>query len=118
MSATPPTDPSRQARAFRRAPASPLSGRFYVRRVSGVLPPFGVTKHLEGGRGCTYLFGIPFGRFTISGRRFIYDFWPIVDELEPERDDGVLVGRGKLFGTLTFCRFRLELAPARRDELV
>jgi hypothetical protein len=87
------------------------SGRFKVRWVSGFLPPVGVTKRLEGGRGCTYLFGIPVGRFTISGRRFIYDFWPIVDELDPEREDGVLMGRGRVFGFLTFCRFRLEPAP-------
>jgi hypothetical protein len=84
-----------------------VTGWFRVSRVSGLLPPIGVTKHLEGRRGRTYLFGIPFGRFTISGRRFIYDFWPIVDELEAEHDNGGVAGRGRLFGVLTFCRFRL-----------
>lgn len=84
-----------------------MTGWFDVVWISGLLPPVGVTKHLEGGRGCTYLFGIPFGRFVISGRRFIYDVWPIVDELDPEREDGKIIGRGRLFGALTFCRFRL-----------
>ena len=93
------------------APNVLLSGWFKVRWVSGLLPPVGVTKRLEGRRGCTYLFGLPFGCFTVSGRRFVYDFWPIVDELEAEGDDGVLVGRGRLFGALTFCRFRLEPSP-------
>jgi hypothetical protein len=90
-----------------------VTGWFKVGWVSGLLPPIGVTKRLDEGRGCTYLFGIPFGRFVVSGRRFIYDFWPIIDELEPELEDGGVVGRGRLFGALTFCRFRLTRLPER-----
>lgn len=84
------------------------AGRYYVRRISGFLPPFGVTKRLKGNRGTTYLFGIPFGDFAIVGSRFIYARWPIVDEI----DEGggaphIMRGRGTIRG-LTFCRFRLE----------
>ena len=84
------------------------SGRYRVRWVSGFLPPFGVSKRIDGRSGCTYLFGLAFGRFVIVGRRFVYRRWPIVDEIEPK--GGVLFGRGRLFGFLTFCRFRLEPA--------
>lgn len=84
-------------------------GRYRVRRVSGLLPPFGVTKRIEEGAGCTYLFGLAVGRFVIVGRRFVYRWWPIVDELEPatRARNGEIEGRGRLFGFLTFCRFRL-----------
>jgi hypothetical protein len=84
-----------------------LDGKFRVRRVSGWLPPFGVTKRIDGSRGMTYLFGIPVGAFRVLGRRFVYRWWPIVDEIDGEDDRGIL-GRGRLFGVLTFCRFRLE----------
>jgi hypothetical protein len=82
------------------------SGHFRVRRISGLLPPFGVTKRIDGRQGCTYLFGVAVGRFAVVGRRFIYRRWPIVDEVEPDGDR--FVGRGRLFGVFTFCRFRLE----------
>jgi hypothetical protein len=85
-----------------------LTGRFKVRRLSGFLPPFGVTKRIDERRGCTYLFGLPFGWFRVVGRRLIYDAWPIIDELDPPRPDGTVTGRGRLFGLVTFCRFRLE----------
>ena len=102
-----------------------LSGRYRVKRLSGLLPPFGVSKVIEGHQGCTYLFGIPVGRFRVVGRRFIYRRWPIVDELDkPAREAGIpqpdahpgqerrrpgsVTGRGRLLGFLTFCRFRLE----------
>jgi hypothetical protein len=92
-----------------------------VRRISGLLPPVGVTKRIEGERGCTYLFGVPFGRFTVSGNRFIYDRWPIVDELEPNDGTSLCEGSGMFFGRFRFCRFRLEPASLgddvdRRDE--
>jgi len=85
----------------------PLVGLFRVRRVSGWLPPFGVTKRIDGARGVTCLFGLPVGRFRVIGRRFVYRWWPIIDEIDGEDERGVL-GRGRLFGFLTFCRFRLE----------
>src|SRR3954463_14638599 len=62
----------------------PPAGRFRVRRVSGLLPPFGVTKRIDGSRGMTYLFGVPVGAFRVIGRRFVYKWWPIVDELDGE----------------------------------
>jgi hypothetical protein len=86
-----------------------LGGRFRVRRVSGLLPPFGVTKRIDGRHGCTYLFGWAVGRFVVVGRRFVYRWWPIVDEIDPpDGRDGTFLGRGRLFGFLTFCRFRME----------
>ncbi|HEY0710692.1 MAG TPA: hypothetical protein VGG33_28065 [Polyangia bacterium] len=84
-----------------------LVGSYRVKRISGFLPPFGVSKRLERTWGCTYLFGIPFGRFDISGRRFVYRFWPIVDVIDV-LDGTRIEGRGRLFGFFTFCRFRLE----------
>jgi hypothetical protein len=87
-------------------------GEFRVRRVSGLLPPFGVTKRIHGSTGVTCLFGVPVGKFRVDGRRFVYTRWPVVDELDPEDGrGGVSSGRGRLFGALTFCRFRLELKP-------
>jgi hypothetical protein len=83
------------------------SGAFRVRRVSGLLPPFGVTKRIDGSKGTTYLFGLAFGSFRVLGRRFVYKWWPIVDELDSEDADGWL-GRARLFGIWTFCHFRLE----------
>jgi hypothetical protein len=90
-----------------------LVGRFRVRRLSGLLPP-GVSKRIDGASGCTYLFGVPLGRFDVVGRRFVYRRWPVVDELD-EPDDTTtgspwagVTGAGRLFGRLTFCRFRLE----------
>jgi len=84
-----------------------LSGTFRVRRLSGLLPPFGVTKRIDGATGMTYLFGIPVGKFRVIGRRFVYRWWPIVDEIDGDDGDGYR-GRGRLFGLLTFCHFRLD----------
>jgi hypothetical protein len=84
-----------------------LTGRFRVRRISGLLPPFGVTKRIEGAKGVTYLFGLPVGRFRVIGQRFVYKWWPIVDEIDGDDRHGYW-GRGRLFGVLTFCRFRLD----------
>ncbi len=86
-------------------PPSP-AGHFRVARISGLLPPFGVTKRIGPRDGCTYLFGLPFGRFDVVDGRFVYRFWPIVDEVERE-GDRTFRGRGRIFG-LTFCHFRLE----------
>lgn len=84
-----------------------LAGTFRVRRISGLLPPFGVTKRIDGLNGVTLFFGLPVGRFRVIGRRFVYRRWPIVDELDGADARGTL-GRGRLFGFLTFCHFRLE----------
>jgi len=97
-------------------------GRYDVKRISGLLPPWGVTKRIdfEGGRleGCTYLLGLPVGRFRVEGHRFVYRRWPIVDVLDEVPQDHaqgvassggwVAKGRGRLFGIFTFCHFRLE----------
>jgi hypothetical protein len=86
-------------------------GRWQVVRVSGLLPPVGVTKRIAGDEGCTYLFGVPIGRFHIeAGRpvRFVYRFWPIVDELDvPPDGPSAARGRGLVFGHV-FCRFALR----------
>jgi len=84
-------------------------GRYKVARISGLLPPWGVTKKLWETTGCTYLFGLPIGRFRIKGDRFVYLRWPIVDRLEPEEDEP---GRGRkgvglIAGFIPFCRFQL-----------
>jgi hypothetical protein len=83
-----------------------LTGHFRVKRLSGLLPPFGVSKRIDGRTGYTSLFGLPVARFRVVGHRLVYRRWPIVDELRP--DGNAFVGRGRLFGIVTFCRFRLE----------
>jgi hypothetical protein len=85
-----------------------FTGTFRVRRLSGLLPPFGVTKRIAGATGVTYLFGLPVGKFRVIGRRFVYTWWPIIDEIDDGDDRQGYRGRGRLFGILTFCRFRLE----------
>lgn len=81
-----------------------LRGEWYVRRVSGLLPPL-VTKSIGRDTGTTYWFGVPFGRFDVRGLKLLYRLWPIQDELERWGDS--FVGRGLIFGR-EFCRFRLE----------
>ena len=83
----------------------PLAGHWRVRRISGFLPP-GVTKRIGPADGCTYLFGIPVGHFRVEWPRFIYRFWPVVDQLQ-EDTPGAFTGEGRLWGR-RFCRFRLE----------
>lgn len=96
-----------------------FDGDFYVRRVSGLLPPFGVTKRIANDQGRTYLFRLPVGRFRVIGRRFVYRWWPIVDEMDRGAltlagdGDRTMSGRGRLFGFITFCRFRLEPMDSR-----
>ena len=82
-----------------------LQGKWRVRRVSGLLPP-GFTKQIGATEGRTLFLGIPIGRFHLDGRRLVYRRWPVVDEIE-QRPDGVLMGRGRIFG-VAFCHFRLE----------
>ncbi len=82
-----------------------LAGQWRVRRVSGFLPP-GVTKRIGPGDGWTYLLGVPVGHFRVVWPRFLYRFWPVVDELE-ESAPGRFVGTGRLLGW-RFCRFALE----------
>jgi len=65
-----------------------------------------VSKLIGRDRGCTFLFGVPLASFDVKERSFVYHLWPIVDKIESI--DGQLLGRGRLFGRLTICRFRLE----------
>jgi hypothetical protein len=90
------------------AAGADFTGRWRVRRISGLLPPLGVTKRIGPRGGRTLLFGIPVGRFVVDGLRFVYTRWPIVDVLAPSgaRSDS-FDGEGRLFGR-RFCRFRLE----------
>jgi hypothetical protein len=82
-----------------------LDGVWRVEREAGLLPPFGLTKKIEDGRGSTRAMGIPVAPFRVAGRTLVYRGWPVRDELEP-RTDGSWAGRGLLLGR-EFCRFRL-----------
>ena len=84
---------------------SPLDGRWRVHRVSGVLPPFGVRKRIQQGRGWTLLGPIPVASFDVRGATLVYRHLPVRDELERQAD-GTWLGRGLLWGR-EFCRFRL-----------
>jgi hypothetical protein len=81
-----------------------LEGSWRVERVSGFLPPAGVTKRIENDHGWTLVAGIPVAPFRVVGHTLVYRGWPVRDELEP--DAGSWRGRGLLFGR-EFCRFRL-----------
>jgi hypothetical protein len=82
-----------------------LDGRWRVERESGLLPPFGVTKHIRSDRGSTCLFGVPVAFFRVRGAKLVYRGLPVEDDLSP-RPDGSWSGRGRLLGR-EFCRFRL-----------
>jgi hypothetical protein len=82
-----------------------LSGRWRVERVSGLLPPRGVRKRIDRGRGTTWVGPIPVGFFRIEDRMLDYAGWPIRDELRPA-ENGEWIGRGLIFGR-QFCVFRL-----------
>jgi hypothetical protein len=82
-----------------------LDGIWRVEREAGVLPPFGLSKKIEGGEGWTRALGLPVAPFRVAGRALVYRGWPLRDELEP-RADGSWTGRGLLLGR-EFCRFRL-----------
>ena len=89
---------------------SSLEGTWRVERVSGLLPPLGLSKRIAGGRGWTLAAGLPVAAFRLEGTALVYRLWPIRDELEPAGDTS-WNGRGLVFGR-EFCRFRL-VRPAR-----
>jgi hypothetical protein len=82
-----------------------LEGSWRVERVSGLLPPFGLSKRISGDRGWTLAAGVPVAPFRVSGTSLVYIGWPVRDELT-RRPDGTWAGRGLLAGR-EFCRFRL-----------
>ena len=82
-----------------------LDGAWRVERVSGALPPFGVSKRIFGDGGWTLLAGVPAAYFLVHGQTLDYVGWPVKDVLTP-REDGTWDGRGLMFGR-EFCRFRL-----------
>lgn len=82
-----------------------IDGAWRIERRSGLLPPFGLTKRIEGGRGWTFFFGIPVGSFRVNGRRLEYVAWPVVDVMDP-RPDGSWEGSA-LVGRWEFAQFRL-----------
>ena len=89
-----------------------LEGTWRVERVSGVLPPFGLSKRIEGGSGWTRAAGVRVAPFDVDGQALDYLLLPLRDELAP-RPDGTWDGRGLAFGR-EFCRFRL--VPADPDD--
>jgi len=84
---------------------SELVGDWRVERVSGLLPPWGVRKHIGPRTGSTRLGPVPLGFFRVRGRTLDYVAWPVRDQLRPGAE-GQWVGRGLAFGR-EFCRFRL-----------
>lgn len=84
---------------------APLDGTWRVERIAGWIPPAGLRKHIDRGRGSTRLAGIPVGLFAVRRRSLVYRALPLRDELEP-LGDGSWSGRGLVFGR-EFCRFRL-----------
>jgi hypothetical protein len=91
-----------------------LDGVWRVERVSGVLPPVGLSKRIFGDGGWTLLGGVPTSYFRVRARgvgraELDYVGLPVTDELTP-RDDGSWGGRGLMFGR-EFCRFRLIRDP-------
>lgn len=91
-------------------PVAPLVGRWRVRRESGVLPNFGLSKSIApDGRGVTRVLGLPLLPFRLralpdGGAKLRYRLLPLEDTLA--RDGETWVGRGFLLGR-EFCRFRL-----------
>lgn len=90
-----------------------LDGVWRVERVSGALPPFGVSKRIFGPSGWTLVGGLPAAPFNVrvetDGATLDYVGLPVRDELTP-REDGDWDGRGLLAGR-EFCRFRLRREP-------
>jgi hypothetical protein len=84
---------------------SALEGRWRVHRLSGVLPPLGVRKHIRQGRGWTLVGAVPVASFDVRDTTLVYRCLPVRDELERQAD-GTWLGRGLLWGR-EFCRFRL-----------
>ena len=90
----------------------PRDGCWRVHRLSGVLPPFGVRKRIQQGRGWTLVGPIPVASFHVRGTTLVCRGLPIRDELEWQAD-GTWLGRGLLRGR-EFCRFRLVEAKRAR----
>jgi hypothetical protein len=82
-----------------------LDGVWRVERESGLLPPFGLSKIIQGGTGWTRAAGLPVAPFRVAGRTLVYRGWPVRDELTA-RPDGSWSGRGVVMGR-EFCSFRL-----------
>jgi hypothetical protein len=80
-------------------------GHWRVERLSGLLLPWGLRKHIGPRTGSTRLGPFPLGLFRVRGRMLDYTLWPLRDELRPAAG-GEWVGRGLIFGR-EFCRFRL-----------
>ena len=82
-----------------------LDGVWRVEREAGILPPFGLSKRIEGRTGWTLLAGVPVAYFHVDGTTLVYRGWPVRDELSP-RGDGTWGGRATVLGR-EFGRFRL-----------
>lgn len=85
-----------------------VTGTYRVERESGLLPPWGIGKRIQGDRGVTTVLGVPVASFTRVGNTLIYDWLPVRDRLT--RDGDGWRGEAKL-GDISFCSFRL-----RRDQ--
>jgi hypothetical protein len=86
-----------------------LEGDWLVRRVSGLLPPRGLSKRIGGRSGSTRLGRLPLAPFRVDDGALVYRWLPVRDELTP-LGDGTWAGRGLVFGR-EFCRFRLVRPP-------
>jgi hypothetical protein len=90
-----------------------LDGDWRVERVSGVLPPVSISKHVQGTSGVTRVgpFRIPF-RVVGTTLRYRPPLNAFADELEPG-DEGFL-GRATVLGR-EYARFRLVPDARARD---
>jgi hypothetical protein len=73
-------------------------GTWQVGRVSGFLPPFGVSKRIASGRGWTLFAGVRVAPFRVSETTLVYRGLPVRDDLEAN-DAGSWRGRGLFFRT-------------------
>jgi hypothetical protein len=81
-------------------------GEWRVERVSGLLPPFGISKSIRRAGGVTRVAGLPLAPFRLVDRTLVYTLLPVRDELS-RLPDGSWEGRGVVLGR-EFCRFRLR----------
>ncbi len=91
---------------------TPLEGRWKVERVSGLLPPFGVSKVIGADAGWTRIASVPVAPFHVQGTTLRYRWLPVRDELR-QTEDGQWLGKGYVLG-LRFCRFRLTAFEGAR----